>query len=108
MLAERGVEVEVVLDEGTGLVGPGVYPYLNRPVALVSTAEKGYMSMQVSTSALGGGHSSRPSLSGTPISVLAAACSKIQNNQFPARISPPMTDFLDAAAKELVSTAQGG
>jgi carboxypeptidase PM20D1 len=88
MLAERGVEVEVVLDEGTGLVGPGVYPYLNRPVALVSTAEKGYMSMQVSTSALGGGHSSRPSLSGTPISVLAAACSKIQNNQFPARISP--------------------
>jgi hypothetical protein len=45
------------------------------------------MSMQVSTSALGGGHSSRPSLSGTPISVLAAACSKIQNNQFPAHLT---------------------
>jgi carboxypeptidase PM20D1 len=54
MLAERGVEVEAVLDEGTGLVGQGVYPFIHKPVALVSTAEKGYMSMKISTTALGG------------------------------------------------------
>jgi hypothetical protein len=64
MLAERGVEVEAVLDEGTGLVGQGVYPFIHKPVALVSTAEKGYMSMKISTTALGG--TSASSLGKTP------------------------------------------
>lgn len=35
--------------------------------------------------------------------MLAEAASTLQHNQFPAKIAPPMSDFLDAAAKELLS-----
>lgn len=54
LLSERGVVPELVLDEGSGLVEGGVYPLIHRSVAFVSTAEKGYMSVQLTTNASGG------------------------------------------------------
>jgi len=103
LLSERGVVPELVLDEGSGLVEGGVYPLIHRSVAFVSTAEKGYMSVQLTTNASGGGHSSRPKLQGTPITVLSEALGRLQSNQFPVSIQPPMTDFLDAWADQLMT-----
>eukprot|EP00242_Pyramimonas_sp_CCMP2087_P012028 CAMPEP_0198209050 /NCGR_PEP_ID=MMETSP1445-20131203/12373_1 /TAXON_ID=36898 /ORGANISM="Pyramimonas sp., Strain CCMP2087" /LENGTH=461 /DNA_ID=CAMNT_0043882679 /DNA_START=290 /DNA_END=1675 /DNA_ORIENTATION=+ len=103
-LKERGIELEAVLDEGMMIVKPGSFPFINRHIALVGTAEKGFMSIQISTNISGGGHSSRPPLIGTPVTHVSAAVSKIQNNQFPPHIGPPMTDFFDSLSKELVTT----
>jgi carboxypeptidase PM20D1 len=44
LLGRRGVELEMVLDEG-GVVGDGLLPGLSAPVALVGIAEKGFVSV---------------------------------------------------------------
>lgn len=48
LLAERGIELEVIWDEGTVIMRDGFPPITNSPFALVATAEKGYQSVQVS------------------------------------------------------------
>jgi carboxypeptidase PM20D1 len=53
-LKERGVELEAVLDEGMMIIKPGSFPFINRHIALVGTAEKGFMSIQISTNVSGG------------------------------------------------------
>lgn len=40
LLAERGVELDFVLDEGGNIMTDGFPPLTNAPVALVATAEK--------------------------------------------------------------------
>ena len=47
LLASRGVKLDIVLDEGSGIARDGFTPYTTFPVALVGTAEKGYGSIQV-------------------------------------------------------------
>jgi len=42
MLKARGVELEMVLDEG-GMIGEGILPGIDEPVALVGIAEKGFV-----------------------------------------------------------------
>jgi hypothetical protein len=47
LLASRGVQLEVIVDEGTGLAIRGIAPFTQQPVALVGTAEKQLQSVQV-------------------------------------------------------------
>jgi hypothetical protein len=49
LLASRGVQLEVIIDEGTGLAMNGIAPFTKQPVALVGTAEKQLQSVQVGT-----------------------------------------------------------
>jgi hypothetical protein len=42
LLAQRGVELEFIWDEGGCIYSTGVRPFTSRPVALVATAEKLY------------------------------------------------------------------
>eukprot|EP00959_Pyramimonas_sp_CCMP1952_P275948 5767757-Pyramimonas_sp.AAC.1 len=42
LLEKRGVELEMVLDEGMTVLKPGAFPGINQHIALVGTAEKGY------------------------------------------------------------------
>lgn len=82
LLEERGVHLAAVLDEG-GYVADGLVFGVNRPVALIGTAEKGYLS--VILSAYGqGGHSSAPP-SHTAVGRVAAAVSRLENRPFPVR-----------------------
>lgn len=73
-LASRGIKLEVVVDEGSSIVMDGILPLYNSPVALVATAEKAYVQVEVSacrlakpgpcTSALGQAPTARsPSIS---------------------------------------------
>jgi hypothetical protein len=48
-LATRGVQLEVVIDEGGGVVMDGVPPLFSSPMALVATAEKVYVQLEVGT-----------------------------------------------------------
>ncbi|WP_454296407.1 M20/M25/M40 family metallo-hydrolase [Salana multivorans] len=61
LLAERGVQPALVLDEG-GAVALGAFPGVAEPVAVVGIAEKGLVTLEVSVSAdpRSAGHASTP------------------------------------------------
>ena len=69
------------------------------PVALVSTAEKGYLSLRL-VARTPGGHSSHPPQR-TSVGLLAAAIERVQQRPFPARLEPPIGDMFDALASEV-------
>lgn len=52
-LENQGVQFEFVLDEG-GVIGKGLVPGVAQPVALIGTAEKGYLTLELSAEGPGG------------------------------------------------------
>jgi carboxypeptidase PM20D1 len=92
LLKGRGVELEMVLDEG-GVIGDGILPGISRPVALVGVAEKGFVTVELSTRAAGG-HSSLPSRTST-IGTLSEAVARLEKDQMPARLHGPTRDMFD-------------
>jgi len=84
LLKSRNVEAEYVLDEG-GAVTQGVLAGLNKPIALVGTAEKGMISVELLVR-VEGGHSSQPPPQ-TAIGILSAAINRLEENQMPVEIT---------------------
>ncbi|MEL7368675.1 MAG: M20/M25/M40 family metallo-hydrolase [Myxococcota bacterium] len=82
LLKKRGVQLAVVVDEG-GILGKGLVPNVSEWVALVGVAEKGYVSLKLTTRGAGG-HSSMPPPQ-TAVGVMAAAITKLESRPFPAR-----------------------
>jgi len=80
LLDARGVRPELVLDEG-GVIAQGLVPGLAAPVALVGTAEKGYLSLELEVRAAGG-HSSMPPRE-TAVGALARAVARVDARPFP-------------------------
>lgn len=80
LLADRGVALEYVLDEG-GAVIDGWIPGLDRQVALIGIAEKGYLNLELTVRAAGG-HSSAPPPS-TAIGILSRAVNRLEAHPFP-------------------------
>jgi len=83
LLAERGVRLDFVLDEG-GAVVSGLLPGVTRPVALVGVGEKGYLNVEL-TAEGAGGHSSVPPPH-TAVGHLAEAVACLEANPVPARL----------------------
>lgn len=98
LLAERGVRAEIVLDEG-GSVVSGAIPGLAQRVALVGTAEKGFLTLELTAKA-DGGHSSAPP-DHTAIGMVSAAVAKIEADQMPMRITAPVRGMAEALAPEM-------
>ncbi|HEV2705024.1 MAG TPA: M20 family peptidase [Pyrinomonadaceae bacterium] len=98
LLRGRGVEPEFVLDEG-GVVTKGIVPGISAPVALVATAEKGFVSVELSVETEGG-HSSRPPQQ-TAIGVLAAAVARLEATQMSARFEGPTRRMLEYVGPEM-------
>jgi carboxypeptidase PM20D1 len=92
LLASRGAELEMVLDEG-GLIGEGLFPGVSSPVALVGIAEKGFASIELRI-ATPGGHSSLPPRRGA-IGRLGAAVARLEERQMPARLDGPTQQLFD-------------
>ena len=84
LLQERKVTLAAVLDEG-GTIVKGVLPGVKEPVAMVGTAEKGYLTLELCVQGQPG-HTSRPPAH-TAIGVLAEALSRLEANPLPAHIS---------------------
>jgi carboxypeptidase PM20D1 len=95
VLASRGVTPEMVLDEGL-LVAEGIVPGVNKPVALIGVAEKGYLSLELTTQAKGG-HSSMPPPQ-TAVGILAAAVDRLEAHPFPTHLTGPLRSFAAALA----------
>lgn len=84
LLRRRSVRPELVLDEG-GIVAEGMIPGVRAPVAVIGTAEKGYLSLELRVRSRGG-HSSMPPPH-TAIGILAAALTRLEEHPMPARIA---------------------
>jgi carboxypeptidase PM20D1 len=83
LLERRGVRPELILDEGGGIV-EGMVPGIAAPVAMIGTAEKGHVSVELAAEDAGG-HSSMPP-SHTAIGRIAAAVARLEAHPMPARI----------------------
>jgi carboxypeptidase PM20D1 len=98
LLERRGVRPELILDEG-GIIAEGMVPGVTRPVALISTAEKGYMSVELIAESAGG-HSSMPPRHGA-IGTLAAAIESLEDHPMPARIDGATKRSFEYLAPEM-------
>jgi carboxypeptidase PM20D1 len=98
VLKERGVEAGYILDEGLA-VTIGMVPMIKKPVALIGTSEKGYLSVKLTVN-LPGGHSSTPEKESAVI-VLNSALNNLVNRQMKPRISVPVRDFIRYVGPEM-------
>lgn len=102
-LKQRGIQLEMVLDEGF-FVTQGLVPDMEKDVAFIGVAEKGYVSFELSIH-LEGGHSSIPN-SETALAVLSQAIARIQENPLPPRITEPMRGFVENIGPEMPFTTK--
>ena len=88
VMAERitrgGVRPALVLDEG-GAITDGAVPRMDRPVALVGVAEKGYLSVEL-TAESRGGHSAMPP-DRTSVEIISEAITRLGQNPLDADLS---------------------
>jgi carboxypeptidase PM20D1 len=98
LLEQRGVHPQLVVDEG-GVVAEGMIPGISKPVALISTAEKGFVTVELTAEAPGG-HSSMPPPH-SAIGNLAAALEQLENHPFPARIDGAARRSFEFLAPEM-------
>lgn len=98
LLRSRGVDPELVLDEG-GAVLHGMVPGLNRPLAVIGIAEKGYLSVELAIKSEGG-HSSTPPAQ-TAIGILSRALTRLEDHPLPARIEGAARQMIEAMAPEM-------
>lgn len=100
LLKSRNVSLDFIIDEGLVIVD-GVLPGIDKPVALIGIAEKGYLSVQLQTTATPG-HSSMPPPVGTSaIAMISAALGKIENNPFPGSIGGVAREMFETVAPEM-------
>ncbi|MEC3915871.1 M20/M25/M40 family metallo-hydrolase [Nocardia sp. CDC160] len=90
-LGAVGVRARLLLDEG-GVITTGVADGINVPVATIMVGEKGFATVRLSVSDIGG-HSSMPGRQ-TAVGRLARAVARIQDNPFPLRLTPVGIDML--------------
>jgi carboxypeptidase PM20D1 len=94
---QNNIKPALVLDEG-GMITKKL-KYTQKPVALLSTAEKGYISFELKVE-IPGGHSSQPARE-TAIDVMNKALFKLRKEQMPAVFSEPVTEMFRRLGSEL-------
>lgn len=97
-LKYRGIEVEYILDEG-GAVVDGILAGLEKPAAMIGTAEKGYLSLELKVKAEGGHSSTPPKV--TAIGLLSRAITRIENNPFKTSLKGPAREMFEFLAPEM-------
>lgn len=90
---QKKIEFDAVYDEGGFIVSPGsVLKSVDKAIALVGVAEKGFLTVQLTVKGLGG-HSSMPPQKGSLV-LAAEIIEKLNTNQMQAMITPPIQYFL--------------
>lgn len=82
-LKSRNIEAEFVLDEG-GIITLDKMPGITKPLALLGTSEKGYLSVELTVEEAGG-HSSMPAEE-TSIDILSKALVTLRSKPFPSEL----------------------
>jgi len=94
---QNKIRPALVLDEG-GMITRSI-KNITRPVALLSTAEKGYISFELKVE-VPGGHSSQPAKQ-TAIDILSEALTKLRSKQMPAKFSEPVNEMFNRLGTQL-------
>ncbi len=97
-LQQQNVELEYVLDEGGSIIS-GIVPGIEKPVAIIGIAEKGYVSLELSVEEEGG-HSSMPPKQ-SAIGILTAAITKLETHPFPTKMDGPGAVMFDYVGPEM-------
>lgn len=84
LLKQRNVRLQFVLDEGL-VVTEGIIPGLASPAALIGIAQKGYVSIELSTTFSNAGHSSMPPLE-SAIGALAEGLTRLQLHEYEIKL----------------------
>ncbi len=100
ILKERGVSAEYIIDEG-GLIVDGKLVGIDKELAMVGVAEKGYLTLEMKVKTKGG-HSSMPPRE-SAIGILSAAVQKLEKNPFPAKLTGVSEMTLDKLGPEFPS-----
>lgn len=95
LLTTRGVHLSSVLDEGL-LITHDAMKGLGAPVALIGIAEKGYLTLTLTTQAEPG-HSSMPSKH-SAIGTLSEAVVKVRNDGFAPKLTTTVREMLETLA----------
>jgi len=98
LLASRHVRLDFVLDEGL-LITERILKGLDRPLALIGVAEKGYATLTLTAQATPG-HSSMPPHD-TAIGLLSAALVQLETHRLPMRINSTVAAMLATVAPEM-------
>jgi carboxypeptidase PM20D1 len=98
VLKERGIKASMTLDEG-GFLADGLVPGIDKTVAIVNLAEKGFASFRLIVETKGG-HSSAPPKENT-IGMLAQAIVDLEANQLPYKLVEPINHQLEYMGAEL-------
>lgn len=97
---EKGLSFEAVYDEGGIIAAPGsVMESVKAPMALVGIGEKGFLTLRLKVHGVGG-HSSMPPAQSSLV-YAAEIMTKLNENQMPAEIIPPIASFLDNVGGEM-------
>jgi len=90
---QQGLSFEFILDEG-GVIGIDLVPGIEKPVAMVATAEKGYLTLRLTTEGQGGHSSVPPAI--TAVGRLAMAVTRLQEQPLAAKLTQPVRDMFEA------------
>lgn len=85
-LAQSGMRPVLILDEGMAILD-GIVPGVDRPIASIGLAEKGYLSVELIAEGTGG-HSSMPPAH-TSVGMLASAIQALESHPMPAHTDGP-------------------
>lgn len=97
-LAQRGVRPAFVLDEGMAILH-GIVPGVDRPIASIGVAEKGYLSLELIAETQGG-HSSMPPRD-TSVGLLASAIHSLESYPMSAHTDGPVRALFQFLGPEL-------
>lgn len=97
LLQSRGVKLAWVADEG-GVIGQGLLPGVNAPVAMIGIAEKGSISLDIIAYAKGGHSSMPPPATQTAVGRLARALDKIGNDPFESKVDGATRGMIESLA----------
>jgi len=98
LLKSRGVKLDFVLDEGL-LITEGILKGLDKPMALIGVAEKGYATLVLNARATPG-HSSMPPRE-TAIGMMSAALTHLENARLPMQIRSTVAEMFATIAPEM-------
>lgn len=95
---EQGVRLRFALDEGM-LITHGMVPGVDKPVALIGMAEKGYLTLKL-TARGQPGHTSMPPAR-SAIGILGDAVTKVEAHQMPAHLTGLPQQMFESVAPEV-------
>ena len=97
-MQQRNIKPLWSLDEGSFVLN-GLIPGVDKPVASINVAEKGYLNLELSVESQGG-HSSMPK-GHTAVGILASAIHRLQNNPLHGALSGISGDMFDSLVPDM-------